>query len=318
VASVLRDGLSILVILAVTFCLLMNPAYAEASAQAPAAASGQSNAAIAAYPNTSWALGVVVPEGAGLQDGGKLRWEGVSNVTAAVTLPNITLPDRITYVVLSVMTSDGSVLQAAAGVYPNRSSWLAYSWFVPNINTVHLTYQWVLNASEPQMAQDSRIAITIYQASGLWKLRVVNLDTGASIDRSFPSGSASSIMVGDQEVFALESYSRSEATFQDMGNLTLSSLLVDGQKVTGGLYSYGNWDPSHNPVFIVGSSGTTPPTFLHLQQLEGGAIVWGFSSVWEGNLDGNLGGVWLGIVGLLVIAGLVVAALVNRAKGRTA
>jgi hypothetical protein len=313
----LRNVFSVLVVFAVAFFLLMSTANAEASMSVPSA-SGQTKAAIEAFPNTSWALGVVVPEGAGLQDGGKLHWEGVSNVTVAVTLPNITLPDRTVYVVLSVMTSEGSVLQAAAGVYPNRSSWLAYSWSIPSIDAVPLTYQWVLNASEPQMSPDSRVSLSIYQTSGLWKLRVMNSDTGSSVDRSFPPGVAGTIKVGDQEIFALESYSKTGATFQDMGNMTLDRLLVDGQKVTGGFYSYGNWDPSHDPVFVVGSSGTAPPAFLHLQQVDDGSFVWGFSSVWGGDFNNYQWGFWTDLVAVLLIAALVAVALAYLITRRTA
>jgi len=311
----LRSRLTIPVVLTVALFLLMQIASAGAS-NSVAAASGQPNAAIQAYPNTSWAVGIVVPEGAGLQDGGKLHWEGVSNVTAAVTLPNITLPDRVTYVVLSLMTSDGSVLQAAAGVSPNGSSWLAYSWSIPNIDAVPLTYDWGLNASEPQMSPGSGVAISIYQTSGFWKLRVTNSETGTSVDRSFPSAILGPLRVGDQEVFALESYSRTVNTFKDMGNLTLRSIIVDGQKVIGGSYSYGNWDPSHNPVFVVGSSGTTPPEFLSLQQAGSGSFVWGFSSIWGDTFNSSVGGVWMGAVALLVIAGLTVAALAQRMAGK--
>jgi hypothetical protein len=248
-------------------------------APAQVGASGQ------AYPTTSWAVGLVVPEGASLQGGGKVRWEGVNNLTAAVTLPNITLPDEIVYAVVSVMTSDGSVLQTAAGIWPNDSSWFAYAWLIPSSTSVPLVYQWVLNGSEPAMAPGANVSISIYQISGSWNLRVTDEETGAGVTQQFPSGIGQSVRVGDQEVFALESYSRSGATFRDMGNLTLTAVYLDGLKVTGGVYAYSDWDPTHNPLFSVGSAGVTPPSFVSLGQAKDGSFVWGYETLWKSPND---------------------------------
>ena len=257
------------------------------------------------YPSTSWALGVVVPEGALLQDGRMLRWEGVNNVTAALALPNITLPDMTVYAVLSVMTADGGVLQAAAGVYPRQDVWLSYSWEIPNANAIPVAYHWVLKASEPQMAPGEMAAMCVYWAAGSWNLRVTNTDTGVSVNRSFPGGIAPTLKGGDQEVFALESYSRSAATFKDMGNLTLQELLLDGQTVTGGYYYYGAWNPSHNPVFVVGSSGASPPGFISLESGSDGSFVFGYSAAWGAGqtpmIDMGPVVVALALVGLSVV-----------------
>ncbi|MDG7007447.1 MAG: hypothetical protein JRN06_04285 [Nitrososphaerota archaeon] len=254
-----------------------------AGAEAPAVptkAPGQTGAAGHAYPSTSWAVGLVVPEGASLQGGGKLRWEAVSILTAAVTLPEISLPDEIVYAVLSVMTSNGSVLQAAAGIRPNDSSWSAYAWLIPSTVSVPLVYQWILNASGPTMAPGANISISIYQTLGTWNLRVSDEQTGAAVTQRFPSGIGSSLRPGDQEVFALESYSRSGATFQNMGNLTLTGIFLDGSKATGGVYAYSDWDPAHNPLFAVGSSGASPPSFISFGQAKDGSFVWGYAMVW--------------------------------------
>jgi hypothetical protein len=240
----------------------------------------------ASYPNASWALGVVVPEGSGLADGGGVHWESVSNVTAVASLPNITLPDRVVYAVLSVMTSDGGVMQAAAGIYPNRTEWLAYSWVIPNANTVPPVYQWVLNGSTPTMSGNARISMSIFRASALWSVSMKDEDTGSSVLRTFPPAMARPLMAGDQEVFALESYSRSSTVFSSMGSLTLEALLVDSLKVTNGFYSYGDWDPNHTPLFAVGSSGTAPPGFISLEPAGPGSFVWGFSGLWQGTGSG--------------------------------
>ena len=233
------------------------------------------------FPTTSWAVGLVVPEGASLQGSGELRWEDVNNVTARVTLPNITLPDGIVYAVLSVMTSDGSVVQAAAGVRPNDSDWFAYAWLIPSTVSVPLVYRWVLNASGPPMTPGASIAISIFAASGAWSLRVTDEETGAGVTRQFPSTIAPSVKRGDQEVFALESYSRSAATFRSMGNLTLTGIYLDGSGVIGGAYSYSDWDPAHNPLFAVGSAGASPPSFISLGRATDGSLVWGYEIAWE-------------------------------------
>lgn len=275
---------------------------------------GQIGSGGQAYPSTSWALGLVVPEGASLQGGGKVRWEGVGNLTAVMTLPNITLPDEIVYAVLSVMTADGSVLQAAAGIRPNDSGWFAYGWRIPSTTAVPLVYQWVLNASGPSMDPGAGVSISIYQRSGLWSLRVTNAQTGAAVTREFPSGTEGPVKAGDQEVFALESYSRSGATFRHMGNLTLTGIFLDGSRVTGGAYAYSDWDPAHTPLFSVGSVGETPPSFVSLGQAKAGAFVWGYAMVWSNQGDPSATIAMFSLLALAVLG--VVGAVLWKTRGR--
>jgi len=206
-------------------------------------------------------------------------------------------------------------MQVASGIYPNRTAWLTYSWFIPNAGASTPTYRWVLNGSSPSMNRDTTVVMSIFHGSGSWDLRVTDNDTGVAVVRQFPVALAPSLKVGDQEVFALESYSRASATFRGMGNLTLEALIVDGQKVTGGFYSYGDWDPNHNPVFAVGSSGTAPPNFITLIQMGAGSFAWSFSRVWQGqSLDP--GGVVVNavLVGALaaIIAGVALAIRTSR------
>ena len=268
-----------------------------ASASNPAAgwpAPGQ------AYSNTSWALGVVVPEGAALANGGTLHWEEVGNVTAEFTLPNISLPDRTIYAVVSVMTDTGAVLQGAAGVRGNGSAWLAFSWTIPDVNAVLLTYHWILTASLPDMPPRSNVSISIFDTSGQWSIRVES--TGGSVVGAFPEGLGPSLKPGDQEVFSLESYSRSVATFRGMGNLTLTSLVMDGARVAGGAYAYSEWDPNHSPLFVVGSSGASPPSFISVGERADGSFVWGYGQVWKGGGNANLAAESLVTVLLTVLA----------------
>ena len=247
----------------------------------PAAWGQGASPANSGYSNSSWALGVVVPEGAALQGGGKVRWESVTNVTTEVSLPNITLTDRNIYAVMSVMTSDGSVLQVATGALPNRSVWLSFAWFVPSTGSTHLTYDWILNASGPQMAPESNVTVSIFFASGSWNLGVKDSDTGQAVVRRFPLGISSSLRPGDQEVFALESYSSAESTFQNMGNLTMDALLLNGERVVSGFYTYGQWDPNHNPLFSVGSAAGSPPSFIYVGQGAEGSYFWDYAGTWK-------------------------------------
>ena len=257
------------------------------------------------YPTTSWALGVVVPEGAGIQGGGVLKWETVRNLTSVATLPHIANPDGIVYAIMSVMASDGTVLQVAAGAYPNSSIWLAYSWMVEGIQSSAPTYIWILNSSGPALTSGDKVSLSIYVNSSQWSLQVRDVGSGASTRRSFAAGIATSIKPGDQEVFALESYSKSVTDFAQMGNLTLNAIIVDGRKVVSGFYSYGAWDPAHNPLFVVGSSGASPPGFITFEWGPEGSADWGYSSFW-GDGTGSANG-YMGIIAGVLIVGSIAA-----------
>ena len=258
----------------VSVCLIL-PGFGTALASGTAQAQP-----VPTYPNSSWAIGVMVPEGAQTLGGGGVRWESITNVTASLALPNIASPDGIVYAIVSVMTSDGSVLQAAAGALPNKTGWLVFAWFIQGAGSAAQSYQWVLNGSTPLMNPMANISISIFRVSGLWNLRVSDMDSGSSVEQPFPPGPASTLRVGDQEVFALESYSRTVATFLGMGSLRLYSILLDGEKVTGGSYLYGDWDLVHNPLFVVGSSGSTPPSFINAGESSAGSYFWNYTRVW--------------------------------------
>jgi len=236
-----------------------------------------------AYPAASWALGVVAPEGAEMAGGGSLHWEDARNVTALVVLPSIEAPDLPVYAVLSLMTQDESVLQVAAGIEANGTSWSTYADFDTNVGSISPSYQQILNASQPEMSQGASISLSIFQsASGAWSLKVEDSQTGASVTQAFPGGATRELRAGDQEAFALESYSRNQTTFENMGNLTLRALLIDGEAVAGGLYSYGDWIPNRNPLFVVGSLGASPPLFVSVA-LGGESAVWSYLAQWGGN-----------------------------------
>lgn len=273
--------------------------------------------AAAEYPNVSWAVGVVVPEGSSLQGGGSVHWEDVSNVTASVALPDIETPDGDVYAILSVETSEGVVLQAAAGAVPARSGWLGFGWSVQGASSGSPSYQWILNASGASMDPLSNISISIFREGAVWALRIVDLDTGASVGGSFPSGLGTSLAKGDQEAFALESYTRTQGVFSAMGNLTLSSLLLDDQRVVGGCYTYAEWDPIHNPLFVVGSSGSSPPSFIYVGETSSGSFFWDYSGVWVPLESSPLGAVEV-ILAAALIGSAVLATVGFVLNRRTA
>ena len=276
--------------------------------------SSRADALTAQYPAASWAVGVVAPEGAKLADGETLHWEDVSNVTIFAVLPNISLPDGIVYAVASVMTQGGTVLQAAAGVYPNSSSWLSYSWCVPDINLVPVTYRWILNGSGPEMAPGSPVTISMFRESGVWNLRIEDVTSGSSVERAFPVAAGDQLKGGDQEVFALESYSRTPSTFQDMGNFTLLGLYVDQEAVTGGLYSYSDWNTLHNPVFVVGSYRASAPGFISIEGESDGSVVWSYDAAWQ-NRGASISNVEIAMV-VRAVASLSAAAVGVWTLGR--
>ncbi|MGA2627278.1 MAG: hypothetical protein ABSF63_09500 [Candidatus Bathyarchaeia archaeon] len=230
------------------------------------------------YPSGSWALGVVVPENSQFADGGLLSWENATAVTVIVRLPNISFTDAPTLAVESVMASDGSVLQVAAGIYPNSTSWLAYGWYIGNLQAYPQNYDWVLNSSKPEMAVGASVSLSIYLSLGKWHYRIEDMSTNETVSGEYAFAVSPAVKVGDQEVFALESYSTSNVVFENMGNLTLDTLSVNGRRVSGGWYPYGSWDTSHKPLFVVG--GLEPPFYISLQQSASMTFKWSYNE-WE-------------------------------------
>ena len=233
----------------------------------------------------SWGIGVVVPNGAGLSGGKALSWSSVANLTAVVSLPNITRPDAITYVVLSAMGSDKTVFQVAAGAWPNSTDWTVYSWHVTGIGAPSAHYQWAANATGAGFIPGDLLSISLLRSPSAWDFAVIDHSSGESQEGSFPASSGVTFGVGDQEVIAFESYSRSPSTFREMGNLTLEPIIVDGSRVTGGWYYYSGWDPEHNPLFSVGNSQA--PLFVSVTTDALGGTVWGYSTEWAG-VNANL------------------------------
>lgn len=257
-----------------------------AAGLAPQPASGQAlgSSAAGGSPSyvspTSWALGVVAPNNAQLAGGGGMSWGEVNNVTAQIELPEINQTDATVDAVLSVMTTGGNVLQVAAGIPPVKRGWLTYAQFVSNITATSENYQTIANGSLPEMSPGDLVVLSIFVSSGVWSYELSDLNSHSSTQGMFPGGGAS-LAAGNQEVFALESYSENRSVFAHMGNLTLQSLTFDGRRVVQGLYVYNNLDWENGPLFVVGGFAN-PPSFISVQRAGDGAVVWSYVEEWTG------------------------------------
>jgi hypothetical protein len=259
----------------------------------------------------SWALGVVVPEVAPSATGGGASWETVNNVTITMKLPDIRQTDGTTYAILSLMANDGSILQLAAGLLPNASAWGTYAMWIQNPSSYPQQYRTVLNASTPGFAIGTNVSLEMYLAGGKWAFLARAVGTNLTVRSILSQDLSTSLRGGDQEVFALESYSFDSDVFADMGNLTLSSILLNGHKVTSGIYFYnGGWNPSHSPLFAVG--GATPPGFILISSCDGNVACWSFRSLWSGPPGSPVAqGMTIAVIGVaLVAAGIAVSAAV--------
>lgn len=233
-----------------------------------------------AYTSGSWGLGIVIPEGSQYADGRRLSWENVKEVTAVVHLPSINHTDNTIYVILSAMAQDGSILQIAAGIHPKMSSWLAYAFFIQNLQSYPQSYTWALNSSKPEMTAGDWITLSIYLSSKHWGYRLADMSTKEGVSGLFMYNVTPSFKTGEQEVFALESYTYTSFVFENMNALILNSLLVDGDKITKGWFYYGDWDSTHNPLFVVG--GRTPPPFISIRRFDNDTVVWSYFE-WRGS-----------------------------------
>jgi len=266
------------------------------------------------YPSGPWGLGVVVPETSRFTDGSQLSWASVTNVSIDVTLPNITFSDYPTLVVESLMASDRSVMQIAAGIYPGHAKWLAYGWYITNVEAYPQSYDWILNSSKPEMAAGTSVSLSISLSRGRWSYRIEDVSTHEVTAGEYSATVSPTLKAGDQEVFALESYTTSSRVFAQMGNLTVNALRINGRKIASGWYAYGSWDTRHNPLFVVG--GLEPPSYISLQETDHGTLVWSYG---QWSVSGAAQPPTLSltvIVGVLVASGILVLTAVYFGKRR--
>ncbi len=260
-------------------------------------------------------MGVVVPQGANLGVGGTVSWGSSSNLSALATLPTINSTDGTILVILSAMVGSSSILQIAAGLFPGDSAWRGVGWFVPDIGAVPEQYEWTLNSTALQMAPGSTVSLAIYRSAGAWQYSVMDLSSGERLSGGFENAPNVPFASGDQEAFALESYSSNVTVFSSMGSLVLKSLLVDGRQVTGGLYSFNTWDPSHHPLFVVG--GLSAPPYIALVNGDNGSVVWRYNSAWESVEPVGSGTFYAGILLLAVgLSAIIVFVALKVGPGR--
>ena len=214
-------------------------------------------------------------------DIGRVEWQDVKNVTTIFRMPNITRTDNTIYIIMSLMTSSGSIIQAAAGLYQNMSTWGSYGMDIVNPTSYPQKYNFVLGSSEPEITPGHFVSLSLYVSGNAWNQKLTDLNSSRSINATFGASDQfpPTLRIGDQFVIAFESYTSNSTVFENMGNLTLNSVLVDGARVTGGLYAYSGWDNVHYPLFSVG--GGSPPNFVSVRVLGNGSAVWSFSSGWS-------------------------------------
>ncbi|MDG7044269.1 MAG: hypothetical protein JRN02_02675 [Nitrososphaerota archaeon] len=255
----------------------------------------------------SWGAGLVVPEGSRTANGGRVDWADVQNVSALFRLPDINETDGTIYMIMSLMTSNGSIIQAAAGLYQNSSYWGTYAMYVAN--PARQVYAPIISTEAPYMVPGDIIFMSIYflPDSG-WNLLLLDLTNGLSASASFGPGLPASLKVGDQFVFALESYTSTPSVFENMGNVTLYALLINGEAVVNGSYLYSGWNNLRYPLFIVG--GASVPNFMAMNLTASSGVVWSYGSQWGSPSSGPPAGLDLIFLALAAAAAVNVVILV--------
>lgn len=227
-----------------------------------------------------WALGIVVPDGAPLSDGGAVKWDSSSNLTVVLTIPRINKTDATIYAIVSVMTESGVVLQAAVGIEKNDYCWRSYSMYVRGVYGGNKEYVPILLGTSPSFLPGDTAIISIYSdlsdKSPSWFVRIINVSSRKEIVAQLFSDRSSRFMKGDHEVVALESYTKNEDVFRNMGEMVLESIFIDGGRVMGGWYVSDGQVFMSNLLFEVGA-GEPVPNFLYVVDSDSSSVVWGYS-----------------------------------------
>jgi hypothetical protein len=238
----------------------------------------------------SWGLGLTIPNGSPLEDGSRVEWGEHRNITVVLTLPNISYTDKTIYFIVSIMTKQQTIIQAAIGIHPNNTYWTSSFMYVKNVYQHNKTYVAVLLDSPPYFHPYDKASISIYYrpsedgAGGVWASSITNLSTGESIDVDILVDNSSTFMDGEQEVIAFESYTSNEKIFEQMGQAILHSILVDGRRVLGGWYIDDGQVFDRRPLFEVG--GGRVPSFISIIFKNDGTIAWIYSKpTWNNSLS---------------------------------
>lgn len=254
------------------------------------------------YSSGSWAIGVVVPENSELSGGERVNWNDASNISIIFNLPNISTTDSTIYAIMSLMTVNGSIIQLAAGLYSNTSQWHTYAMYILNPNSYPQVYKQVSISDDNFMLANDLISMSLYFLNGKWQFRVNDLTRRTSTFSYFNVSLPAKLKDGDQYVFALESYSYNSSVFENMNNMTLKGLFINGERVLSGWYIYTTWNNQNFPLFIVG--GSIPPDFISASFSGNGTVIWSYVSAWVSAVP-SYGSFYL-ITGILVAAAAVI------------
>ncbi len=248
-----------------------------------------------------WALGLTLPDGCYLDDGGVLSWSSSRNLTVVVTIPNINYTDNTIYVIVSAMTLSGTVIQVAAGIEPGQNHWSTYVMYVTGIYGSRKEYHLVAYRAAPHPAPGSRLSLSIYSIvqgpHPTWFGELYYHSTGDREVFAVVADGSTSFRAGGHEVIALESYTSNEEVFAGMGSMILHGIFVDGRRVVGGWYVDDGQVFYRESLFVVGG-GAPVPSFISISFPRNGEALWTYSPVsWEAS-----NGVALYLVPLLVLA----------------
>lgn len=261
-----------------------------------------------------WALGIVIPEGASLNNGDTVKWGLSSNLTVVLSVPMINMTDDTVYAIVSVMTESGVVLQAAAGIEKGDSCWRSYVMYARGIYSGKKEYVPVLLGGSPSFLPGDSAIISIYSEFSddvpVWSVRIVNPSSREEVLVRLFSDGSSRFMKGDHEVVALESYTKNEEIFRNMGEMVLEDVFIDGKRVLGGWYVSDGQVFMSNLLFEVGA-GEPVPSFLYLADSGNSSVVWGYSSgSWEPMRNNSS----ILLLGALLLSILVIIIVVIRIR----
>ncbi|MGC8600760.1 MAG: hypothetical protein ACP5LX_06895 [Nitrososphaeria archaeon] len=218
--------------------------------------------------DSSWAIGIVVPQNAALKNG-SVDWKTVVNVTSIFNVPNISYTDRTIYIIMSAMTLDGSIMQVAIALYNNSNLWNGYATYILKPKAFPQNYVQIPAAKNISIMPGHIVSMKLFFKDSWW-FSIEDLDTGKSVVGRFDANISSELAPGGQYIFALESYSYSYNVFSHMGRLLLYNVFINGKPIKDGWYVYSSW--VKQPLFIVGDSN--PPQFISVQRLANATLEW--------------------------------------------
>ncbi len=246
----------------------------------------------------SWAIGLVLPNNFVLNNGQKLQWNEVKNITVILKLPRIDRTDNTIMCVESLMVGNGTIIQASVSLYPNSTYWTVCGMYVPSPGSYPQKY--VIQQHFGNIMAGSLISISFNMTRGGWAYSVFDYNTsklfiGKFLVYGLPVN-------GPQYIIAFESYSYNSSVFENMGTIDFYEALANGQKIVKGPVVYTSWSESITPLFLVG--GQNPPSFIGMYSKNGSYIIT-YVSNWTEYRTSSFSYYYI------LIFGISVAALIN-------